>query len=145
MFDPNFAAKLRNVRIGLTMASHLLVKGHNHTHVGMSWLFHTTFHFLFVWSMNLCFFAWSYLAWTIRPGKKLNVMLQLLIEELKELWKGVKAYDVFKRPKFNLRVAYLWSVHDFPASIYFFGCRTHGRLACPYCGTDTDCFHLAHG
>jgi hypothetical protein len=28
-------------------------------------------------------------------GKKLNVMLKPLIEELKELWKGVEAYDVF--------------------------------------------------
>jgi hypothetical protein len=31
------------------------------------------------------------------PEKKLNAMLQPLIEELKGLWKGVKAYDVFKR------------------------------------------------
>jgi hypothetical protein len=30
------------------------------------------------------------------PGKKLNVMLKRLIEELKELWKGVEAYNVFK-------------------------------------------------
>jgi hypothetical protein len=29
-------------------------------------------------------------------GKKLNVMLKPLIEELKELWKGVEAYNVFK-------------------------------------------------
>jgi hypothetical protein len=30
-------------------------------------------------------------------GKNLNVMLKLLIEELKELWKGVETYDVFKK------------------------------------------------
>jgi hypothetical protein len=27
----------------------------------------------------------------------------------------------------------------------FTGWSTHGRLTCPYCGSDTDCFHLAHG
>jgi hypothetical protein len=27
------------------------------------------------------------------PGKKINVFMQPLIEELKELWVGVKAYD----------------------------------------------------
>jgi hypothetical protein len=47
------------------------------------------------------------------PGKKLNVMLNPLIEELKELWKGVEAYNVFKNQIFNLQVMYLWLVHDF--------------------------------
>jgi hypothetical protein len=41
-------------------------------------------------------------------GMKLNIMLQPLIEELKELWKGIEAYDVFKRQKFNLRVTTTW-------------------------------------
>jgi hypothetical protein len=31
------------------------------------------------------------------PRKKLNVMLKPLIEELKELWKEVETYDVFKK------------------------------------------------
>jgi hypothetical protein len=47
------------------------------------------------------------------PRKKLNVMLEPLIEELNELWKGVKTYNVFKNQIFKLRVAYLWSVYDF--------------------------------
>jgi hypothetical protein len=40
------------------------------------------------------------------PGKKLNVMLKPLIEELKELWKGVEAYNVFKNrySNFELRI-----------------------------------------
>jgi hypothetical protein len=79
------------------------------------------------------------------PGKNLNVMLKPLIEELKELWKGVEAYDVFKKQIFKLRVAYLWSVHDFVAYAIFTGWSTHGRLTCPYCGSDTDCFCLARG
>jgi hypothetical protein len=36
-------------------------------------------------------------SWPNYPGKKLNVMLKPLIEELKELWKRVEAYDVFEK------------------------------------------------
>jgi hypothetical protein len=72
-------------------------------------------------------------------------MLKPLIEELKELWKGVEAYNVFTKQIFKLRVAYLWSVHDFMGYAIFTGWSTHGRLTCPYCGSDTDCFRLAHG
>jgi hypothetical protein len=79
------------------------------------------------------------------PGKKLNAMLKPLIEKLKELWKGVKAYDVLKKQIFKLRVAYLWSVHDFMAYAIFAGWSTHGRLTYPYYGSNTDCFCLAHG
>jgi hypothetical protein len=38
------------------------------------------------------------------PGPQLNVMMQPLIEELKQLWVGVEAYDYHKKQKFNLRV-----------------------------------------
>jgi hypothetical protein len=38
------------------------------------------------------------------PGPKLNVMLKLLINELKELYNGVEAYDSHKKHKFTLRV-----------------------------------------
>jgi hypothetical protein len=55
------------------------------------------------------------------------------------------AYDVFTKQIFKLRVAYLWSVHDFMAYAIFTGWSTYGRLTCPYCGSDTDCFRLAHG
>jgi hypothetical protein len=48
-------------------------------------------------------------------------MLNLLIEELMELWKGFEAYDVFKKQIFKLRVAYLWSVHDFMVYAIFAG------------------------
>jgi hypothetical protein len=39
----------------------------------------------------------------------------------------------------------LWLVHDFMAYAIFTGWSTHGRLTCPYCSSDTDCFRLAHG
>jgi hypothetical protein len=49
------------------------------------------------------------------PGSKLNVMLKPLIDELKELWDGVEAYDSHKKQKFTPRAAYLWSIHDLMA------------------------------
>jgi hypothetical protein len=75
-------------------------------------------------------------------GVCLNVMLQPLNEELKKLWEGVEAYDCFKKQKFNLQVVYLFSVHDFMAYGIFSGWSVYGRLTCPYCGQDTDCFVL---
>ncbi|WVZ93491.1 hypothetical protein U9M48_039466 [Paspalum notatum var. saurae] len=41
------------------------------------------------------------------PGKNLNVFLRPLIEELKQLWTGVKTYDSYAKKEFNLRAAYL--------------------------------------
>jgi len=79
------------------------------------------------------------------PGIKLNVMLEPLIQELKELWAGVEAYDTYKKQKFKLRAAYLWSIHDFLAYGIFAGWRVNGRLACPICGKETDCFRLNAG
>jgi hypothetical protein len=49
------------------------------------------------------------------PSPCLNVMLKALTDELKQLWIGVEGYDYYKKQKFNLHVAYLWSVHDFKA------------------------------
>jgi hypothetical protein len=31
------------------------------------------------------------------PGPRINVMLKLLIEELKQLWIGVEVYDCYKK------------------------------------------------
>jgi hypothetical protein len=36
------------------------------------------------------------------PGPRINVMLKPLIEELKQLWIGVEAYDCYKKQKFNI-------------------------------------------
>jgi hypothetical protein len=79
------------------------------------------------------------------PGQKINVMLKSLIDELKELWNGVEAYDSYKKQKFTLRVAYLWLIHDFMTYDIFVGWRVHGRLTCLTCRSDTDCFCLTAG
>jgi hypothetical protein len=41
--------------------------------------------------------------------------------------------------------AYLWSVHDFMARGIFSGWSVHGKLTCPICGKETDCFQLKFG
>jgi hypothetical protein len=79
------------------------------------------------------------------PGVNLNVMLEPLIEELKELWEGVEAYDSFMKQKFKLRAAYLWSIHDYLAYGIFAGWRVSGKLGCPICGKETYCFWLDKG
>jgi hypothetical protein len=76
------------------------------------------------------------------PGLKLNVMLKPLIDEL---WIGVEAYDSHKKQKFTLWVTYLWSIHDFLAHGIFAGWSVHGRLTCPICRSDIDCFRLTAG
>jgi hypothetical protein len=57
----------------------------------------------------------------------------------------VEAYDSFKKQKLNRRVAYLFSVHDFMAYGIFSGWSVHGRLTCPYCAKNKDCFRLSAG
>ncbi|XP_062094208.1 uncharacterized protein LOC133800269 [Humulus lupulus] len=71
------------------------------------------------------------------PGKYYDVFLMPLIEELKELWDGVNAYDLYGQCMFKLRAAVLWTISDFPAYAYLSGWSTAGKLACPVCLEDT--------
>jgi hypothetical protein len=41
------------------------------------------------------------------PKKQINIFLHVLMEELKELWKGVYAYDIDLKCRFNLHATYL--------------------------------------
>ena len=66
------------------------------------------------------------------PGKKLNVLMQPLVDELQTLWEGVDTIDASTKRSFKMKAAYLWSVHDFMAYGDFAGWSTHGRLSCPY-------------
>jgi hypothetical protein len=64
---------------------------------------------------------------------------------MKELWHGVDAYDSHVKCRFNLRAAYLWSIHDYLAYDKFVGWCVHGRLNCPIFKNDTNAFRLQHG
>lgn len=47
---------------------------------------------------------------------KLDVYMEPLINELKNLWKiVVETYDVLKKENFNLHAVLIWPISDFPA------------------------------
>jgi hypothetical protein len=50
-----------------------------------------------------------------------------------------------KRKKFNLRVAYLWSVFDFKRYNIFSSWSCNGLLTCPICMKETSCSRLKFG
>ena len=50
------------------------------------------------------------------PKVKIDVYLQYLIDELKELWcVGVLTYDISTKQNFRLRAALIWTINDFLA------------------------------
>jgi hypothetical protein len=80
------------------------------------------------------------------PGKNFNVYIQPLIDELKDLWdKGAHTHDSYRKENFTMRAIVLWTIHDFPAYGLVACWSTHGKLACPICGSDINTFTLKHG
>ncbi|XP_012701433.1 uncharacterized protein LOC101786371 [Setaria italica] len=80
------------------------------------------------------------------PGMNIDVYLQPLIDELKELWvKGVETWDAKVKKNFTLRALLLWTINDFPAYAMLSGWSTKGKFACPYCHKDTDYSWLKFG
>ncbi|XP_039130890.1 uncharacterized protein LOC120267286 [Dioscorea cayenensis subsp. rotundata] len=78
--------------------------------------------------------------------QKLDVYLQPLITELKDLWEvGVLTYDVSKRHNFLMRAALMWTISDFPAYAMLSGWSTIGKKACPYCMDKSKAFSLLNG
>lgn len=67
------------------------------------------------------------------PGKHFDVFLQPLVEDLLELWKGVRTYDAYSGKMFDLHAAVLWCIHDHPALSTLSGRTTRGYAACIHC------------
>lgn len=79
------------------------------------------------------------------PGNNIDVYMQPLIEELKELWNvGVETYDASTNQNFILRASLLWTISDFPGYAMLSGWSTKGYLACPICGYETSSMYLKH-
>ncbi|KAK8578621.1 hypothetical protein V6N13_100449 [Hibiscus sabdariffa] len=72
-----------------------------------------------------------------RPWNDIDIYLQPFIEELKQLWVGVKTFDMLKKENFTLRAALLWTINDFPTDANLSGWSTKGRYACPCCAAQT--------
>ncbi|XP_075654797.1 uncharacterized protein LOC142624962 [Castanea sativa] len=80
------------------------------------------------------------------PGNDIDVFLRPLIDELKELWEnGAETYDALTQENFQMRVALMWTINDFPVYAYTSGWSTQGNLACPCCGSETSHRRLKHG
>ena len=61
------------------------------------------------------------------PGIAIDVYLELLVEELRELWDvGVQAYDASSKEVFQLRAALMWTINDFPTYADLSGWSTKG-------------------
>ncbi|XP_075669816.1 uncharacterized protein LOC142639540 [Castanea sativa] len=80
------------------------------------------------------------------PENDIDVYLQPLVEELKELWDvGVETFDVSPKKSFQMHVALLWTINDFPAYGDILGWSTKGRLPCPSCNYDSQSRWLRYG
>ncbi|KAJ9561926.1 hypothetical protein OSB04_007086 [Centaurea solstitialis] len=80
------------------------------------------------------------------PGNNIDVYLEPLVEELKDLWDvGLETYDASTKNNFQMRACLLWTISDFPAYANLSGWSTKGQLACPSCHKHTKSQRLKHG
>ncbi|KAG8497137.1 hypothetical protein CXB51_008384 [Gossypium anomalum] len=134
---PSFASDPRNVRLGLA------ADGFNPFKI-MSTSYSTWPVVLVPYNLPpwICMKQSSFILSMIIPGEKgpgndIDIYLQPLIKELKQLWSGVETYDVLRKENFNLRAALLWTINDFPAYANLSGWSTKGHYACPCCAAQT--------
>ncbi|KAI9195928.1 hypothetical protein LWI28_019482 [Acer negundo] len=74
------------------------------------------------------------------PGNDIDVYLQPLIDELKELWdNGLKTFDASTNQNFNMCAALLWTISDFSAYANLSGWSTKGDDA-PSAPSGTEIF-----
>ena len=72
------------------------------------------------------------------PRNDIDVYLQLLVEELNDLWDvGVEIFDVSSKESFQMHAALLWTINNFPAYGDISGWSTKCALACPPCNYDS--------
>jgi len=73
--------------------------------------------------------------------RNIDVFLQLLIDELKQLWSsGTLDYNVFRKQNFLIKETLMQTINDFLAYKMVSSWRIHGKLACPYCMKNNKAF-----
>jgi hypothetical protein len=135
---PNFAAEVRNVRLGL--ASDGFNPFANLSSRYSIWPVLMVVYNLPPWMcMKQTYTMMSLLIPGPKdPGNDIDVYLQPLMDELKDLWyNGVQTYDAAKKQNFNMRASLLWTLNDFPAYANLSGWSTRGTYACPTCNYST--------
>ncbi|KAL4561837.1 hypothetical protein LXL04_034017 [Taraxacum kok-saghyz] len=79
------------------------------------------------------------------PGNNIDIYLQPLIEEVKELWvNGLDTYDKYRDETFRMHAALTWTISDFPGYSMLSGWKTKGKFACPCCNHETCSIQLKH-
>ncbi|XP_072078255.1 uncharacterized protein [Arachis hypogaea] len=78
------------------------------------------------------------------PGNDIDVYLEPLINELKQLWRGVETYDAVEKKTFKMQAALMWTISDFPGLGNLSGWNTYGGRACPACNLDAETKRLTH-
>ncbi|XP_060171510.1 uncharacterized protein LOC132602749 [Lycium barbarum] len=79
------------------------------------------------------------------PGNNIDVYLQPLVKELRELWDdGVETFDSSSNEAFRMRAALMWTISDFPGLGILSGWNTHTGFACPTCNFDSEPCRLRH-
>lgn len=64
------------------------------------------------------------------PGNKIDVFLQPLINELKELWhEGVPTYDALSNQMFKFHTTLMWTISDFSTYANFLRWSTKGKMS----------------
>ena len=77
------------------------------------------------------------------PKHKIDVYLQLLIDELCTLWNdGILNYDVSLRQNLVIKAALMWTLNDFTTYGMLSGWMTTGTLGCPICMEQTKAFTI---
>ena len=120
--NPDFATDSRNVRLGLAVDGFNPFRTMSVSH--STWPIVLMPYNLPPWMcMKQHFFILSMLIDGPKaPGNKIDVFLQPLINELKELWhQGVSTYDASSNQMFQLRAILMWTISDFPSYVNLSG------------------------
>ncbi|XP_042459548.1 uncharacterized protein LOC122043134 [Zingiber officinale] len=143
---PEFAKDPRNIRLGLASDGFNPFKNMSVTH--STWPVILMPYNLPPWMcMKQPYFMLSLLIpGPSAPGNNIDIYLQHLIADLKDLWEiGVQTYDASTKQNFQLHASLLWTISDFPGHANLSGWSTKGKLACPVCHQFTHSQWLKHG
>ncbi|TYK13546.1 uncharacterized protein E5676_scaffold299G00220 [Cucumis melo var. makuwa] len=111
----HFASEPRNVRLGLALDGFNPFENMSIAYSMSSSAYTVQFAPLEVYE-GIQFFMSLLVPGPKSPGKEIDVYLQPLIDELKELWNnGVRTFDRTNEEYFRLHACLLWTINDFPA------------------------------
>nr|XP_027071970.1 uncharacterized protein LOC113696785 [Coffea arabica] len=142
---PEFTKDCRNVRLGLASDGFNPFNNMSSTH--STWPVVLIPYNLPPWMcMKQPYFMLSLLIpGPSSPGNNIDVYLQSLVKDLTELWDfGIQTYDASQKENFQLHVALLWTISDFPGYAMLSGWSTKGEYACPVCHKFTHARRLTH-